>query len=322
MLTWPLATSTKADEKKFESRVNCQQRCYISKSIQMLTLLPPAVEACEWVQWPEDRLRGKIFPFEKKWGSPITQDTTCLMTALSHYGLLMWLSVGKLPSLPLPWWISPWLPNVENGKRSFLLNFPVLKKQTSMIWRGCFAHNFTAIQRTFICTNTRRRDHYIKISHAWLQTEVFFSFGLIAIYTAICLRKRPLDGKGAWVSTLFFFPQPIHLKHLYLFSDLLKAVFVLTDIFLAKLCSFTWISLEFWPTCVIGELHVHTITLTEPLMLCFFFLQTRGEWRDHPSFPFQTERTSCAAPNGIPLNAEAVVWTAHQSISFSRTTHL
>lgn len=172
------------------------------------------------------------------------------MTALSHYGLLMWLSVGKLPSLPLPWWISPWLPNVENGKRSFLLNFPVLKKQTSMIWRGCFAHNFTAIQRTFICTNTRRRDHYIKISHAWLQTEVFFHSGWLP-FTLLFVSERDLrmaKGSHHWR----FFPQPIHLKHLYIFSDLLKAVFVLSDIFLAKLCcfymDFSWIlaNLRHW----------------------------------------------------------------------------
>lgn len=78
----------------------------------------------------------RAFPFEKKWGSPITQDTTCLVTALSHYGLLMWLSLGKLPSRPPPWWISPWLPNMIMVKGPSSLIFRGWK-QTSMIWRGC-----------------------------------------------------------------------------------------------------------------------------------------------------------------------------------------
>lgn len=97
-----------------------------------MSVLQGAVELQEWgVRGDGERLSMQDFPFEKKWGSPITQDTTCLMTALSHYGLLMWLSVGKLPSLPPSWWISPWLPNVENGKGSFLLNFPATGKKSN-----------------------------------------------------------------------------------------------------------------------------------------------------------------------------------------------
>lgn len=92
----------------------------------------------------------RAFPFEKKWGSPITQDTTCLVTALSHYGLLMWLSLGKLPSLPPPWWISPWLPNMIMVKGPSSLIFRGWK-QTSMIWSGCFRYNFTAIQYDYTC---------------------------------------------------------------------------------------------------------------------------------------------------------------------------
>lgn len=64
----------------------------------------------------------QAFPVEKKWGSPITQDTQCLVTALSHYGLLMGLSLGKLPSLP-PWWISPWLLNMIMAWGPSFLNF-------------------------------------------------------------------------------------------------------------------------------------------------------------------------------------------------------
>lgn len=85
MLTWPLAPSTKADEKKFESRVNYQQRCYIYKNLQMLTLLPPAVEVCERVQRPEDRLRGKIFHLRKSEGHQLlkTQHVSWL-----HYHIM------------------------------------------------------------------------------------------------------------------------------------------------------------------------------------------------------------------------------------------
>lgn len=164
------------------------------KEIQTQILWPSSTQRLRYVSgWrgDEDRLRGQDFPSEKKWGSPITQDTTRLMTALSHYGLLMWLSEGKLPSLPPPWWISPWLPNVENAKRSFLLNFPAPKKQTTVIWRGCFAHNFTAIQRTFICGDTRRRDHYIKISHAWLQVEAFFILFNCHLHSYLSQKRTP-----------------------------------------------------------------------------------------------------------------------------------
>lgn len=38
------------------------------KNLQMLTFLPPAVEVCEWVQRPEDRLQGKIFHLRKSEG--------------------------------------------------------------------------------------------------------------------------------------------------------------------------------------------------------------------------------------------------------------
>lgn len=90
---------------------------------------------------------------------------------------------------------------------SFLISRPLKKKnknqhkkkkQTAMIWRGCFAHKFTAIQCAFICWNKPLCDRYIKISHGWLQTEVFlgcFLFRLIAIYARICLRTR-LDDNG------------------------------------------------------------------------------------------------------------------------------
>lgn len=67
------------------------------------------------------------------------------------------------------------------------------KKNTAMIWRGCFVHNFTAIQHTFICWTTPLCDRYIEISHGWLQTEAFLKFCLFAIYVHICLGAR-LDG--------------------------------------------------------------------------------------------------------------------------------
>lgn len=206
----PVVTSTEAGWRLPESPFQRQRfdptflTPRLESNTRILTVLHRAAALREWGErGDEERLSVQDFPFEKKWGSPITQDTTCLMTALSHYGLLMWLSVGKLPALPPPWWISPWLPNVENGKRSFLLNFPATagkkqpkkQKQTAMIWRGCFAHNFTAIQCTFICWNTRLRDRYIKISHGWLQTEAFLKFCLIAIYACISLGTR-LDDNG------------------------------------------------------------------------------------------------------------------------------
>lgn len=74
---------------------------------------------------------------KKKWGSPITPDTTCLVTALSHYGLLMRLSLGKLPTLPLPWWISPWL-----------LHMIMAKGPSSLIFRVC-KQTFEELKRLF-----------------------------------------------------------------------------------------------------------------------------------------------------------------------------
>lgn len=87
--------------------------------------------------WWRQKERGrKAFPVEKKWGSPITQDTTCRVTALSHYGLLMRLSLEKLPSLPLLWWIFFWLLNVKMANSPFLLDSRLTT--TSEIRRWCF----------------------------------------------------------------------------------------------------------------------------------------------------------------------------------------
>lgn len=92
-------------------------------------------------EWQRPRERCKLFPFEgeekKKWGSPIIPDTTCLVTALSHYGLLMRLSLGKLPTLPLPWWISPWL-----------LHMIMAKGPSSLIFRVC-KQTFEELKRLF-----------------------------------------------------------------------------------------------------------------------------------------------------------------------------
>lgn len=64
----------------------------------------------------------QAFPVEKKWGSPITQDTQCLVTALSHYGLLMGLSLGKIAIYASMMDFSL-IAEHDNGVRPFLLKF-------------------------------------------------------------------------------------------------------------------------------------------------------------------------------------------------------
>lgn len=119
-----------------------------------LDLLHLAAGSCVWVEgaMKMERAREQAFPVEKKWGSPITQDTTCLVTALSHYGLLMRLSQEKLPPLPLLWWISLWLLNMrtlnlERSPSSLILR---AWQQISNIWRWCFRF-FSFLTPLYLC---------------------------------------------------------------------------------------------------------------------------------------------------------------------------
>lgn len=86
-----------------------------------LTAFSKVVSSC-WVGCDEDgRNKEAIFPVKKKWGSPITQDTTCLMTALLLYWLLMRLSLGKIAISVSS--VMDLSLNAEhgNGQKSFLL---------------------------------------------------------------------------------------------------------------------------------------------------------------------------------------------------------
>ena len=158
-----------------------------------LDLLHPAAGSCTWVDgaMKMERAREQAFPVEKKWGSPITQDTTCLVTALSHYGLLMRLSQEKLPPLPLLWWISPWLLNMrmfnlEKSSSSLILRaWP----QISDILRQCFrffhfelycvcAGNIFSCWLFFICKNKLQ----IKLC-PWTSECLFFS--ILALWMAM-----------------------------------------------------------------------------------------------------------------------------------------
>lgn len=75
-----------------------------------------------------------------------------------------------------------------------------------------------------------------------------------------------------------------------------------------------WTNLHRWGGCTCTAL-----SLTEPPTL---LLTNTRSWTASASTPFQIEGTSSAAQNGIPVNAEAVIWSNHQSASFSWAAHL
>ncbi len=58
----------------------------------------------------------------------------CIITL---WTILMWLSLEKLPSLPLLWWIFPWLLNMKMAESPSSWG----EKQTSKIWKRCFSYS-------------------------------------------------------------------------------------------------------------------------------------------------------------------------------------